>query len=104
MLEKIATYTDGAGRPHAVELVETAEGALVVDRGVRDVRVVCDLEPDEGRDQALAVLEAGGYLERAREAESALCRRPTKEELRSLAAAVRSARAKAGEPELARAA
>lgn len=100
MAERITTYTDAAGRPHAVDLVEH----LVVDRGLRDVRVVCVLEEDEGRDQAFAVLEAGGYLERARQAEGPLCCRPSKDELRLLAADRRRAEAEAGEPGLARAA
>lgn len=100
MAERIATYTDAAGHPHAVELV----AHLVVDRGLRDVRVVCVLEEDEGRDQALAVLEAGGYLERARRAERPLCCRPSKDELGLLAADRRRDQAEAGGRGLARAA
>ena len=104
MPETIATYTDGAGRPHAVELVEGASGGLVIDRGFRGVRVVCALEADEGSNQAVAVLEQGGYLERAREAHRPLCRKPSDAERRLLAGARRRARREAGEPALARAA
>jgi hypothetical protein len=75
MTEVIATYEDAAGNRHEIELVEGPQGALAVDRGGRTPRVVCELEPDEGVGQALAALEAGGYLERAREARRPLCRR-----------------------------
>jgi len=92
MEETIATYTDAADRPHAVVLVIHPGGALVVDRGPRSVCVVCALETDEGRDQALAVLEGGAYLERARASRRPLCRALSEEERAMIA----EARAEAG--------
>lgn len=104
MPETIAIYTDRAGLRRKVELVSHPDGGLVVDRGLADVRIVACLEGDEGRNQAIAVLEAGGYLVRARECERPLCREPSAEEQAALEAARPTTRPEAGGRELSRAA
>lgn len=74
MSELLATYRLG-GELHRIELVRRRGGALVLDRpGEGAPRVVAELDQGEGREQALAVLHAGGYLERARAGEEGLCR------------------------------
>ena len=75
MSELIATYSV-RGEHHRVELVETAEGRFLLDRGGQGApRVVAGLAPDEEREQALAVLHGdGAYLRRAAAGEQGLCR------------------------------
>ena len=68
----LATYA-GAGGRHRIELVRTGDGALVIDRPPGGTPlVVAELAADEGREQALAALHEGGYLDRA--GEPGLCR------------------------------
>jgi hypothetical protein len=75
MSQLLATYSLG-GEQHRIELVGRRGGALVLDRpGEGAPRVVAELAAGEGCEQALAVLHAGGYLERARAGEPRLCRR-----------------------------
>ena len=75
MSELIATYTV-RGEHHRLELVDTPEGRLLLDRGGSGApRVVAELGPDEHREQAEAVLDGdGAYLRRARAGEPGLCR------------------------------
>jgi hypothetical protein len=76
MAQLLASYTL-AGRRHRIELVPQGHGQLLIDRPADGpARLVAELAPDEGEDQALAVLHGeGGYLERARAGEPGLCRR-----------------------------
>jgi hypothetical protein len=76
MAKLLASYTL-AGRRHRIELVPQGYGQLLIDRPPDGpARLVAELAPDEGEDQALAVLHgAGAYLERARAGEPGLCRR-----------------------------
>jgi hypothetical protein len=74
MAQVLATYSRN-GERHRIELVRLREGALVLDRpGEGAPLVVAELSGEEGEEQALAVLDAGGYLERARAGEPGLCR------------------------------
>jgi hypothetical protein len=73
MSQLLATYRLG-GELHRIELVPRRGGALVLDRaGAGAPRVVAELDQGEGREQALAVLHEGRYLERARAGEEGLC-------------------------------
>lgn len=69
----LATYTVNGDR-HRIELVPVAGGALVLDRASGMPGVVAELSREEGEEEALAVLDAGGYIERARAGEPGLCR------------------------------
>jgi hypothetical protein len=70
----LATYAL-AGERHRIELVHLRDGALVLDRPAEGApRVVAELDREEGEAQALAVIEAGGCLKRARAGEPGLCR------------------------------
>jgi hypothetical protein len=70
----LATYSL-RGERHRIELVRLRDGALVLDRrGEGAPLVVAELSREEGEAHALAVLDAGGYLERARAGEPGLCR------------------------------
>jgi hypothetical protein len=74
MNQLLATYRLG-GELHRIELVRRRGGALVLDRPREGAPgVVAELAEGEGREQALAVLHAGGYLDRARAGEEGLCR------------------------------
>ena len=75
MRKRIATYTL-AGKRHRIELVDTDEGTLLLDRtDDGQAGVVAELALDEGEEQARAVLDGdGAYLERARAGEPGLCR------------------------------
>jgi hypothetical protein len=74
MAQLLATYALG-GDLHRIELVKLREGGIVLDRAAdRDSLVVAELAHGEGKEQALAVIHAGGYLERARAGEVGLCR------------------------------
>lgn len=74
MAQLLATYSVN-GASHRVELVRLADGALLLDRcGAGAPLVVAELSREEGEEQALAVLDEGGYLERARAGEARLCR------------------------------
>jgi hypothetical protein len=91
MSQLLATYRLG-GELHRIELVRRRGGALVLDRpGEGTPRVVAELDEGEGREQALAVLHAGGYLERARAGEEGLCRTLHEERRRSERPAARAA-------------
>jgi hypothetical protein len=76
MAQLIATYTL-AGRRHRIELIPQGYGQLLIDRPADGpARLVAELAPDEGQEQALAVLHGdGAYLERARAGEPGLGRR-----------------------------
>jgi hypothetical protein len=76
MAQILASYTR-AGRRHRIELIPQGRGQLLIDRPADGpARLVAELAPDEGEDQALAVLYGdGAYLERARSGEPGLCRR-----------------------------
>lgn len=74
MAQLLASYTL-KGERHRIELVRLRGGALVLDRpGEGAPLVVAELSREEGEAQALAVLDAGGYLERAQAGEPGLCR------------------------------
>jgi hypothetical protein len=74
MAQLLATYVVGSD-VHRIELVSLRQGAIVLDRAADcDTVVVAELGRDEGEEQALAVIHAGGYLERARAGEPGLCR------------------------------
>jgi hypothetical protein len=74
MAHLLATYVLG-NQLHRIELVSLQSGGIVLDRAAeRDPLVVAELACGEGEDQALAVVHAGGYLERARAGEPGLCR------------------------------
>lgn len=74
MAQLLATYTL-KGERHRIELVSLRGGALVLDRpGEGQPHVVAELSREEGEEEALAVLDAGGYIERARAGEPGLCR------------------------------
>jgi hypothetical protein len=74
MTRLLATYSHN-GELHRIELVPLRDGALVLDRPAGGAPlVVAELSREEGEEQALAVLETGGYLERARAGEPGLCR------------------------------
>jgi hypothetical protein len=74
MTRLLATYSL-YGELHRVELVRLRDGALLLDRPAESAPLlVAELSREEGEDQALAVLETGGYLERARAGERGLCR------------------------------
>lgn len=74
MAQLLATYTL-AGQQHRIELVPQSGRRLLIDRPAdRPARLIAELAPDEGEDQALAVLHGeGAYLERARAGEPGLC-------------------------------
>jgi hypothetical protein len=75
MAHLLATYSLN-GERHRLELVPLRDGALLLDRAAEGAPlVVAELSREEGEDQALAVLHAGGYLERAQAGETGLCRR-----------------------------
>jgi len=74
MTQVLATYTCGTDR-RRIELVSLPRGKVVLDRRGDAVLVVAELSPDEGEEHARAVLDAGGYLRRARAGEPRLCRR-----------------------------
>jgi hypothetical protein len=91
MSQLLATYSLG-GERHRIELVRRRGGALVLDRpGEGAPGVVAELDQGEGREQALAVLHAGGYLERARAGEEGLCRTLENEPRRTDRPAARAA-------------
>jgi hypothetical protein len=91
MAQLLATYSL-YGELHRVELVRLRDGALLVDRPADGApRVVAELSREEGEDQALAVLHAGGYLERARAGEPGLCRALAGDEGLGRAAGARAA-------------
>jgi hypothetical protein len=91
MSQLLATYRLGA-ELHRIELARRRGGALVLDRpGEGAPRVVAELAEDEGREQALAVLHEGGYLERARAGEEGLCRALEREPRRAERPAARAA-------------
>ena len=91
MSQLLASYKLG-GELHRIELVRRRGGALVLDRpGEGAPRVVAELDQGEGREQALAVLHAGGYLERARAGEEGLCRTLDDEPRRAEPPAARAA-------------
>ena len=74
MAQLLASYTLN-GERHRIELVRLRDGSLLVDRPAEGApRPVAELSRDEGEDQALAVLHAAGYLERAAAGEAGLCR------------------------------
>jgi hypothetical protein len=75
MAQLLASYTV-AGRRHRIELVPQGRQRLLIDRPADGpARLVAELAPDEGEQQALAVLYGeGAYLERARAGEPGLCR------------------------------
>jgi hypothetical protein len=74
MTELLASYRQG-GELHTIELVRTMAGALVLDRTDQGPPVVvAELDRDEGRAEAMAVLHRGGYLRRARDGEKGLGR------------------------------
>lgn len=74
MARLLATYTLN-GQRHLIELVSLRDGTLLLDRvGDGAPLVVAELCREEGEEQARAVLDAGGYLERARAGEPGLCR------------------------------
>jgi hypothetical protein len=82
MAQLFATYSLN-GELHRVELVPLRDGALLLDRPADGAPlVVAELSREEGEDQALAVLMAGGYLERARAGERGLCRTLRRDDLR----------------------
>jgi hypothetical protein len=82
MAQLLATYSLYC-ELHRVELVPLRDGALLLDRAAEGAPlVVAELSRDEGEDQALAVLHAGGYLERARAGEQGLCRALRRHDLR----------------------
>jgi hypothetical protein len=76
MARLLATYTL-AGRRHRIELVPRGAGQLLIDRPPEGpARLVAELDPGEGEDQARAVLHGdGAYLDRARAGEPGLGRR-----------------------------
>jgi hypothetical protein len=76
MAQLLASYTL-AGRRHRIELVPQGVRRLLIDRPADGpARLVAELGPDEGEEQALAVLYGeGAYLERAGAGEPRLCRR-----------------------------
>jgi hypothetical protein len=76
MAQLLASYMLG-GRRHRIELVADGRRRLLIDRPADGpVRLVAELAPDEGEEQALAVLYGdGAYLERARAGEPGLCPR-----------------------------
>ena len=91
MSQLLATYRLG-GELHRIELVPQRGGALVLDRpGEGAPRVVAELDQGEGREQALAVLHAGVYLERAGAGEEGLGRTLKDEPRRSDRSAARAA-------------
>ncbi len=58
MAKLLASYTL-AGRRHRIELVPQGYGQLLIDRPADGpARLVAELAPDEGQEQALAVLHA----------------------------------------------
>jgi hypothetical protein len=72
MAHLLATYAL-EGDLHRIELVALRDGAIVLDRATEgDALVVAELARGEGEDQALAVIHAGRYLERARAGETGL--------------------------------
>jgi hypothetical protein len=78
----LATYTL-RGECHRIEIVPVRRGTLLLDRPSHGTTlVVAELSRDEGEEQALAVLNAGGYLERARGGEPHLCRPLRNDDLR----------------------
>jgi hypothetical protein len=91
MAQLLATYSLN-GERHRIELVGLRDGALLLDRRADGApRVVAELSRDEGEDQALAVLHAGGYLERAGAGEAGLCRALAGDEGLGRAAGARAA-------------
>ncbi|GEM_PF-6985522 len=91
-MELLADYTDRKGRAHTVVLVRQAAGSLVIDTaGQEPPRVVAELEPGEGVEQALCVLwDDGAYIDRAKEAGAPLCRALEPDELEQALAAERA--------------
>ena len=83
----IAEYRTPGGERHVIELIELADGgALLIDRAGRGPRkVVAELNADEGPDAARAVLDGGGYLDRAGRQEPSLCRAAQHAELEAAA-------------------
>ncbi len=74
MAQLLTTYTLN-GERHRIELFSLRDGKLLVDRaGDGAPLVVAELSGEEAEEQALAVLEGGGYMERARTGEQGLCR------------------------------
>lgn len=77
LVEVLASYRTPGGEQRHVELVadpRLPSFRLIVDRGAEGAPLlVGELDRNEGRDHALAVLHAGGYLERARAGEPRLC-------------------------------
>lgn len=81
MAQLLGTYTLN-GERHRLELLSLRDGKLLVDRaGDGPPLVVAELSCEEGEEQALAVLEGGGYIERARAGEPGLCRALAEDEL-----------------------
>ena len=76
MAQLLASYTR-AGRRHRIELVLHRGRRLLIDRPQDGpALLIAELAPNEGDEQALAVLYGdGAYLERARAGEPRLCRR-----------------------------
>jgi len=76
MAQLLASYAL-AGRRHRIELVPQGARRLLIDRPADGPpRLVAELDADEGKEQALAVLHGeGAYLERARAGQPGLCRR-----------------------------
>jgi hypothetical protein len=79
MGDLLATYTL-EGKRHRIELVRLRNETLLLDRPPEGAtHVVAELSREEAEDQALAVLHAGGYLERAAAGEPGLCRALTRD-------------------------
>lgn len=90
MATQLASYQTPSGEPRHIELTpthnldhpkggrptwRTTGHKLLLDYGLHGPpRVVAELGVDEGVEQALAVLHAGEYLQRARDGEPRLCR------------------------------
>jgi hypothetical protein len=80
------------GERHRIELVRLRDGSLLLDRPAEGAPlVVAELSRDEGEDQALAVLHAGRYLERAAAGEVGLGRALTVDAVVGGAAGARAA-------------
>lgn len=75
MSQLLATYRRD-GERHRIELIAGPEGRRVIDRPDEGpVRLIAELAPDEGKPQAMAVLNGdGAYLQRARAGEHSLGR------------------------------
>lgn len=74
MAQPLATYVLD-DELHRIELVSLRDGAIVLDRATEgSAVVVAELARGEGEEQALAVIHAGRYLERAKAGETGLGR------------------------------